>query len=1042
MKEELIIDYTNDLSFKFNVKDEITVQEIIIDIFGEKKGFKPIKRKGYYNFNLPDSVFKEGKTGIISFYFSFIDENGSYKITDFAKFKKFKIVKGSIKKIAGNYIVPHQTFKRNFILIITPDLKDVKLTIENDLASINYQKETVTLQGQIMTYLLPVKKVELMLEGREFSKFKFDINYNITGKYHDTFNISSKIVIDSDVKDDIYDFFAYLYLEGFPEPIKVRFGKTRYVKRMSIKDHVLKHDKETLFISPYLTFSGVNISLCIERVNNNILEDIKHIKRDNKKEIWVIGERPYKAQDNGKAFFEYVRINHPEKDAYYIIDFNSPEYENVKHLGNVINFKSKEHFEICLKATHFFGSHHVHYLYPIRNRKFMSKIRAKKIFLQHGVLGVKNLKKIYLNQKEQFDADIFIVSTEREKQITVEDLEFPEEQVKVTGLSRFDSLFTKDIELKKQVLLIPTWRDWLQNKDLFLESEYFERYSNLISNKKFLDLCNQNGMEVIFCLHPNMQQYSSFFTNDNVKIVFQGEVDVQKLIKESMVMITDYSSVAFDFAFLDKPVIYYQFDQERFLGKPGSHLDLERELPGTIVNNKDDLINSFQEIIKNNFKISPENQKRVNKLLKYKDTKNSERIFNEASNYNFKPPLIQKIRSTEKYRKAYNFFRRNKYYFPLMKVIYRFFKLLPLKERYVFESGVGVQYSDSPKAIYEELIRRNPDAECVWFYDKTSFIHPMTTKVIKRLSPEYYYYLATSKYWINNQNFPHYITKRKKTVYLQTWHGTPLKKMLFDLKKVYGREKGYLQRVENAKNQWSYLISQNSYATTHFRTAFRYDGPILEEGYPRNDILVNNSEKELIINKIKHAYDIPSSKKIILYAPTFRDNAKVENKFESNLKIDFEGFNKRFGEEYVLLMRMHVTVSSDIEIPKKYKHSVINVSSYPDIQELYLMTDILITDYSSVLFDFAVLERPMLFYAYDLEEYKNDIRGAYLDYEKEVPGKIVRNQTELFDAIDNIEELKIEYKDKLNEFKQKYAPLDDGNAAKRIVEKVLSAGDK
>jgi len=1042
MKEELIIDYTNELSFKFTVKDEIEVQEIIVDIFGEKKAFKTIKIDGYYTFNLHDSVFKEGKTGIISFYFSFIDENDDYKITNFAKFKKFKIINGNIKKIADNYIVPHQTSKRNFILVIAHDLKDANLTIDNDLASISYQKETMTLHGQIMTYLLPVKKVELVLEGREFSKFKFNINYNVTGKYHDTFNLSSQIAIDSNVEDDIYDFFAYLYLEGFPEPVKVRFGKTRYIKRRDMKDHVLKYDKKTLFISPYLTFSGVNISLCVERVDNSILEDIKHTKRESKKEIWVIGERPYKAQDNGKAFFEYVRKNHPEKDVYYIIDFDSPEYENVKHLGNVIDFKSKEHFEICLKATHFFGSHHIHYLYPIRNRKFMSKIKAKKIFLQHGVLGVKNLKKIYLNQKEHFDADIFIVSTEREKQITVEDLEFPEEQVKVTGLSRFDSLFAKDIELKKQVLLIPTWRDWLQNKDIFLESEYFERYRNLISNKKFLDLCKQNGMEVLFCLHPNMQQYSSFFTNDTVKIVFQGEIDVQKLIKESMVMITDYSSVAFDFAFLDKPVIYYQFDQERFLGKQGSHMDLERELPGNIVNNEDDLINVFQCIIKNNFKISPENQNRVNKLLKYKDTRNSERIFNEASNYNFKPSLIQKIRSTEKYRKAYNFFRRNKYYFPIMNVLYNLFKLLPLKERYLFESGVGVQYSDSPKAIYEELIRVKPDAECIWVYNKTSFIHPMTTKVVRRLSPEYYFCLATSKYWINNQNFPHYITKRKKTVYLQTWHGTPIKKMLFDLKKVYGREKGYVQRVENAKNQWSYLIAQNSYAKKHFRTAFRYDGPILEEGYPRNDILVNNPEEELIINKIKHTYSIDPSKKIILYAPTFRDNAKVENKFESDIKIDFKEFYERFGEKYILLIRMHVTVSSDIEIPEEYKHSIINVSSYPDIQELYLIADILITDYSSVLFDFAVLERPMLFYAYDLEEYKNDIRGAYLDYENEVPGKIVRNQNELFDAITNIEELKMEYEDILSEFKQKYAPLDDGNAAKRIVKKILFSNGK
>jgi CDP-glycerol glycerophosphotransferase len=134
---------------------------------------------------------------------------------------------------------------------------------------------------------------------------------------------------------------------------------------------------------------------------------------------------------------------------------------------------------------------------------------------------------------------------------------------------------------------------------------------------------------------------------------------------------------------------------------------------------------------------------------------------------------------------------------------------------------------------------------------------------------------------------------------------------------------------------------------------------------------------------------------------------------------------------------MHVTASSEIDIPKEYENNIINASSYPDIQELYLITDILITDYSSVLFDFAVMERPIIFYAYDLEEYKNDIRGAYLDYEQEVPGKIVKSQKELFDAIEKIETLNLKYKDKLSEFKDKYAPLDDGNASNRIVKKIL-----
>ena len=1039
MKEELIIDYTDDLSLKFKVITDIKVKEIIVNAFGEKKTYKPLRKDGYYTFSLPISVFDRGMTGIVQFYFSFIDENGSHKITNFARFKKFKMINGTIKKIENNYIVPHQTKGRNFILIVTDDLKNQKLNVINFLTSFECNKGSISITGVFKTFLLPVTRMDLVIEGRKtFLKFKSKVDFNkIQSKYSDNLSISAVIPFDPNIEEDIYDFFLYMHLNGFSEPVKIRFGHTRFLTRQKVKDYVLKFDEETLYITPYFTFSGQNLSLHVERINNDIIKSIGNTKRKNNKEIWLIGEQPYKAQDTGKAFFEYIRKNHPEKEAYYVIDFNSPEYENIKDLGNVIDYRSKEHFEICLKATQLIGSHHIDYLYPIRNKKFISKIRAKKIFLQHGVLGVKNLSNLYLNQKEFFDVDMFCVSTEREKQITVEDLKFSEEQVKVTGLSRFDLLFNNDIKVKNQILIIPTWRDWLQNVDAFLESEYYKRYQSLISSKEFLSTCEKNNMDIVFCLHPNMQKYSQFFKSDDVKIVFQGEIDVQVLIKESMLLITDYSSVAFDFAFLNKPVIYYQFDQEKFLGKAGSHLDLESELPGTIISDEEEIINVFNKIAENGFKIFDENLNRVNKLLKYKDTKNSERIFNEITNFKFKRTLMERIRRTEKYEKAFNYFRRNKLYFPLMKISYKTLKLLPLKERYVFESGVGVQYSDAPKAIYEELMKIKPEAECVWFYNKTSFIHSMNTKVVKRLSPKYYYYLATSKYWINNQNFPSYITKRKRTTYLQTWHGTPIKKMLFDLNEIQGREKGYVQRVEKAKDQWSYLISQNSYATKHFRTAFRYYGPILEEGYPRNDILVNNPKKELITNKIRHTYSIPHSKKIILYAPTFRDNTKVGNKFESDIKIDFKEFNDRFGEEYILLMRMHVTVNSNIEIPEEYKHIIINVSSYPDIQELYLMADILITDYSSVLFDFAVLERPIIFYAYDLEEYKNDIRGAYLDYEKEVPGTIVINQKELFDAIDNIEELKIEYKNKLSNFRQKYAPLDDGNAAKRIITKIF-----
>ena len=1035
MKKKLIIDFKDELDIKFKLNSGVIAKNIILNIAGKEKTYNLSKIEDYYSFKVPHSFF-EDKIGKVLFFFTYIGKNGIEKIENFSKFKKFRLLNNKVKKIENRYILINQTKKRNFGLIITKNLKKSVLSTENLLKSIKKNNKHLLIKGLFKSFLLPIEKIEMSLEGRKFSKFVFPINYKLHGEYLDEYRFFSRIEINSDIEEDIYDLFVFVYLDGIKKPFKIRFGKTKFMDRIFLKDFTFEDEKNTIFVSPYLTFSRAVVSFEIEKISNNILKSIKNIKMDKNRDIWIVGERRYKAQDNGKAFFEYMRKNHPEKEVYYVIDFKSPEYNNIKHLGNVVDFKSKKHFELCLKATHFFCSHYIDYLYPLRSKNFKSKIKAKKIFLQHGVLGVKNLNKIYSNQKEIFDADMFCVSTEREKQIVIDDFGFNEAQVKLTGIPRFDSLFKNDIKIKRQLLIIPTWREWLQNVDLFLESEYFRIYQDLLFNKELIDSCREKNVGIVFCLHPNMQQYSSFFKSEYVKIVFQGEVDVQKLIKESSIMITDYSSVAFDFTFLNKPVIYYQFDQKRFLGDAGSHLDLERELPGKIVNSEKHLIKEFKNYLKNDFKMSEEYENRAKKLLEYKDSENCKRIFNETLNFKFKPSIIEKIKLTETYEKAFNRFRRSMPYFPLMKILYRIFKLFPLKDRYVFESGLGRQYSDSPRAIYEELIKEK-DVSCIWAYNKTSFVHPMNTKVVKRLSPEYYYYLATSKYWINNQNFPSYVTKRKNTKYIQTWHGTPLKRMLNDIRQIKGRDKGYYNRVTKSIKQWSYLLSQNSYSSEKFRTAFKYNGPILEECYPRNDILIRPKEKNLIIDKIRNYYSISDhDKKIILYAPTFRDNNKIKNKFQANIPIDFKDFYKEFEKEYILLIRLHSIVSSNLKIPIEYKDTIINVSDYPDIQELYLMTDILITDYSSSFFDFAILEKPMLFYAYDFEEYINNTRGIYLDYNKEVPGKIVKNQEELFDGIKDIKLLEQEYKPKLLKFKETYNNTNR-NASEYVVKKLL-----
>ena len=203
-----------------------------------------------------------------------------------------------------------------------------------------------------------------------------------------------------------------------------------------------------------------------------------------------------------------------------------------------------------------------------------------------------------------FDTDLFVVSSDFEKEMIVNDFGYASKNVFVTGLSRFDTLFMDDVKKKRQILIIPTWHKLgIVSDEDFFESEYYERYEQLINNQKLHKLASELGFKIIFCLHPNMQKFSRYFENSFVKVINQGEVDVQLLIKESALMITDYSSVGFDFSFLNKPVIYYQFDRSRFIGKNPSHLDLDNDLPGEICFEQDQILTLIQDYASNNFEM-------------------------------------------------------------------------------------------------------------------------------------------------------------------------------------------------------------------------------------------------------------------------------------------------------------------------------------------------------------------------------------------------------------------------------------------------------
>lgn len=391
--------------------------------------------------------------------------------------------------------------------------------------------------------------------------------------------------------------------------------------------------------------------------------------------------------------------------------------------------------------------------------------------------------------------------------------------------------------------------------------------------------------------------------------------------------------------------------------------------------------------------------------------------------------LITKVKRHRIIKKAY-------------QIAFKIVGLLPKKNNLIiFESFLGKQFSCNPRAIYEYIEVNYPDYEMYWSVDPrySASFQVKGVKTINRFSIPWLLKMARAKYWVFNSRTPSWIPKPKNTIYLQTWHGTPLKKLAADMEEVHmpGTDTDrYKRNFLNESGKWDYLISPNRYSTDIFRRAFGFDKDMIESGYPRNDFLLLNNGKEAVINGIKEKLKIPSNKKVILYAPTWRDNEYYSvGKYKFNLKLDLEKMKKELGNQYIILMRMHYLIAENMDL-SMYEEFAKDVSSYEDIRELYLISDILITDYSSVFFDYGNLKRPMIFFTYDIDNYRDQLRGFYFDFEKEAPGPLVKTTSEVLKEIKLIEDGK-KLDESFEPFFNRFCYLENGDSSMQVVKKVL-----
>ncbi len=847
---------------------------------------------------------------------------------------------------------------------------------------------------------------------------------------------------------DIYDLALLLTLEGFDETVERGIRIPPYRVRRRLRAVEVSAGDTGHLVTPYFSFKAQRLCLRVEQFSSADLEFMRRVLRLGWafalvrpfSRIWLIGELPYKAQDTGFHFFRWIRTSHPRRRAYYVIERDSPERANVEPYGNVVLHRSRRHILYSLLASRLVGSHHAEYLLASRSPRFVRWSRGVRVFLQHGVMGTKNMTGNYGRRAStDFRTDLFLVSSEREREMVVDDFEFFPGQVRVTGLSRFDALLADDVDVERALLIIPTWRDWLRARD-FGESEFFEQWNGLLTSARFQEMIRRHGLAVWFILHPNMREYAERFDAPGVVVLQQGDAPVQDLLKRSAVMLTDYSSVGFDFSFLHRPVVYFQFDRARFLGARGSHLDLDAHLPGEIAFSHDEALDRLDEVLKAGMTISERNRARADAFLERRDRDNNERIYEVVRRAWSPLTPVRRLRSASPSRALFNRFRKSRFYFPAMRVLYRLATLLPRRDLVVFESANGKQYGDSPRYLYEKLLERGTESTLVWVNDSTVRLPDPSTRKVRRLSPRYFWLLGRASHWVNNQNFPHYLRPAHGTRYVQTWHGTPLKKMQHDLEQVHGRRDDYLERVTKMTGYWDDLVSPSPYATAAFRSAFQYKGRVLECGYPRNDVL-HWPDADERADLVRRRLGIPAEKRVVLYAPTFRDDRTSGGGFAAQAELDLARLHDRLGDSVVVLLRMHSVVRGRVTVPEDLRRFAIDASRYPDTQELLLVADVLVTDYSSVMFDFVTLDRPIVFYTYDLDHYRDDLRGFYFPFEEQAPGPLVRTSDEVADALSEALSGSEGYARARADFRARFAPLDDGSASERVLDAVFGRSD-
>ena len=380
----------------------------------------------------------------------------------------------------------------------------------------------------------------------------------------------------------------------------------------------------------------------IKRVKINIVADIfklilfafiSLILRPffKKKNIWLIEENPMEANDNGYALIEYIKNFRKDINVYYVISKNSKQIEKVKNISNIIYDRSVKHWIYYLNAkviavTQKYANPSPALFYVLHNLRLIS---GKRIFLQHGI--IKDDIKCYYYNVCKFD--LFICGAKREYDFIKEKFGYPEKNIAYTGIARFDK-YNKVEERSNYILIAPTWRNWVKDNDK--DIQYFNRWNRLINTYRLNEFLEENNITIKFVLHQEMNRFKDIIKSrfKRIQICKNDEISYSEILSKCLMLITDFSSVFFDIAYMKKPIIYFQFDEKEFRKKhlPEGYFSYNDDGFGDIFETEEEVINKIEQYKNKDFKMEEKYLNRVDTFFERRDEKNCERIVEKILN--------------------------------------------------------------------------------------------------------------------------------------------------------------------------------------------------------------------------------------------------------------------------------------------------------------------------------------------------------------------------------------------------------------------------